>query len=44
MFYGHPQNMLDPGLARHMGDGWETSRRRDDGNDWVRRAAGGARP
>ncbi len=35
MFYGHPQNMLMPGLAAHMGDGWETSRRRDDGNDWV---------
>jgi allantoicase len=35
MFYGSPQNMLMPGLAQHMGDGWETSRRRDDGNDWV---------
>jgi allantoicase len=35
MFYGHPQNMLMPGLAASMGDGWETSRRRDDGNDWV---------
>jgi allantoicase len=35
MFYGHPHNMLMPGLAQHMGDGWETSRRRDDGNDWV---------
>ena len=35
MFYGHPQNMLMPGLAQHMGDGWETSRRRDDDNDWV---------
>ncbi|GAA2538997.1 allantoicase [Winogradskya consettensis] len=35
MFYGHPQNMINPGLARSMGDGWETSRRRDDGNDWV---------
>jgi allantoicase len=35
MFYGHPQNMLLPGHALHMGDGWETSRRRDDGNDWV---------
>ncbi|MFI7544170.1 allantoicase [Actinoplanes sp. NPDC049599] len=35
MFYGHPQNMIYPGLARSMGDGWETSRRRDDGNDWV---------
>jgi allantoicase len=35
MFYGHPQHMLNPGLARSMGDGWETSRRRDDANDWV---------
>jgi allantoicase len=35
MFYGHPQHMLLPGLAASMGDGWETSRRRDDGNDWV---------
>ncbi len=35
MFYGHPHNLLMPGLAQHMGDGWETSRRRDDGNDWV---------
>ncbi|MFI1992857.1 allantoicase [Actinoplanes sp. NPDC020271] len=35
MFYGHPQRMLMPGLALNMGDGWETSRRRDDGNDWV---------
>jgi allantoicase len=35
MFYGHPESMLMPGPARHMGDGWETSRRRDDGNDWV---------
>jgi allantoicase len=35
MFYGHPQHMIAPGLARSMGDGWETSRRRDDGNDWV---------
>jgi allantoicase len=34
-FYGHPQSMLMPGEAQHMGDGWETSRRRDDGNDWV---------
>ncbi|MBL7261905.1 allantoicase [Paractinoplanes lichenicola] len=35
MFYGHPENMLMPGLAQHMGDGWETSRRRDDANDWL---------
>ncbi|MEU8813238.1 allantoicase [Actinoplanes sp. NPDC048796] len=34
-FYGHPEKMLMPGPALHMGDGWETSRRRDDGNDWV---------
>jgi allantoicase len=35
MFYGSPLNMLMPGLAQTMGDGWETARRRDDGNDWV---------
>ena len=35
MFYSSPQNLLLPGVARSMGDGWETARRRDDGNDWV---------
>jgi allantoicase len=35
MFYGSPANLLLPGLARVMGEGWETRRRRDDGNDWV---------
>jgi allantoicase len=35
MFYGRPQNLLLPGVAASMGDGWETARRRDDGNDWV---------
>jgi allantoicase len=35
MFYGSPNNLIMPGNARSMGDGWETSRRRDDGNDWV---------
>ena len=35
MFYGSPGNLLLPGLARTMGEGWETARRRDDGNDWV---------
>jgi allantoicase len=35
MFYSAPANLLMPGLARVMGDGWETSRRRDEGNDWV---------
>jgi allantoicase len=34
-FYGSPNNLLLPGLARSMGEGWETKRRRDDGNDWV---------
>ncbi len=34
-FYGSPSNLLLPGLARTMGEGWETARRRDDGNDWV---------
>ncbi len=35
MFYASPANLLMPGLARVMADGWETSRRRDEGNDWV---------
>jgi allantoicase len=35
MFYSAPANLLMPGLARVMGDGWETARRRDDANDWV---------
>jgi allantoicase len=34
-FYGRPQQLVAPGLARTMGEGWETSRRRDSGNDWV---------
>jgi allantoicase len=35
MFYGAPGNLLAPGPARTMGEGWETARRRDAGNDWV---------
>jgi allantoicase len=35
MFYSSPNNVIMPGNARSMGDGWETSRRRDDGNDWI---------
>ena len=35
MFYGSPPTCIAPGLARAMGEGWETARRRDDGNDWV---------
>ena len=34
-FYGSAANLLLPGPARSMGEGWETARRRDDGNDWV---------
>jgi allantoicase len=34
-FYGRPQQLIGPGLARSMGEGWETARRRDAGNDWV---------
>ncbi|MEV0405074.1 allantoicase [Actinoallomurus sp. NPDC050550] len=35
LFYSAPENILAPGLPRHQGEGWETARRRDDGNDWV---------
>jgi len=35
MFYSSPNNLIAPGEARLMGEGWETSRRRDEGNDWV---------
>lgn len=34
-FYGTPHQLVGRGLARSMGEGWETARRRDDGNDWV---------
>jgi allantoicase len=35
MFYSSPANLISPGQARNMGEGWETARRRDDANDWV---------
>jgi allantoicase len=35
MFYSAPANLISPGFAAVMGEGWETARRRDDGNDWV---------
>jgi allantoicase len=42
MFYSSPNNLLAPGLAANQAEGWETARRRDDGNDWVTvRLAGG---
>jgi allantoicase len=34
-FFGAPQNLLMPGHARNMGDGWETRRRRGPGFDWA---------
>ena len=34
-FYGTPHQLIGRGLPRNMGEGWETARRRDDGNDWV---------
>jgi len=34
-FYSSPHNLISPGMARTTGDGWETARRRDPGNDWV---------
>jgi len=33
--FGKAENILAPGRAINMGDGWETRRRRDQGNDWV---------
>jgi allantoicase len=34
-FFGEPRNMLMPYTAEHMGDGWETKRRRGPGHDWA---------
>ncbi|MGW2214198.1 allantoicase [Nonomuraea sp. NPDC001684] len=34
-FYSSPVQLLLPGRARIMGDGWENARRRDGGNDHV---------
>lgn len=35
-FYSAPTNTIMPGRSARMDDGWETRRRRDTGNDWVR--------
>jgi allantoicase len=44
MFFGHRQHLIMPGRSTHMGDGWETKRRRGPGHDWtiVRLAARGS--
>ena len=34
MFFGHRINLIMPGLARDMSDGWESKRRRGPGHDW----------
>jgi allantoicase len=43
MFFGSRHNLIMPGDAVNMGDGWETKRRRGPGHDWtiVRLAARG---
>ncbi|MDF2366110.1 allantoicase [Sneathiella sp.] len=33
--YGTPSQILAPGRGINMGDGWETRRRREPGNDWA---------
>lgn len=33
--FGRASNLLLPERGIHMGDGWETRRRREPGNDWV---------
>lgn len=35
MFFSHRNNLLMPGRAKDMGEGWETKRRRGPGHDWV---------
>ena len=34
MFFGHRINLIMPGFARDMSDGWESQRRRGPGHDW----------
>src|SRR5688572_15494524 len=35
MFFGHRHNLIMPGRAADMSDGWETKRRRGPGYDWA---------
>ena len=35
MFFGSKENLIMPGRAANMGDGWETCRRRGPGHDWA---------
>ena len=34
IFFGHRHNLIMPGLAQDMSDGWESQRRRGPGHDW----------
>lgn len=38
--FGRPENLLAPDKGLNMGDGWETRRRREAGNDWCVLALG----
>jgi allantoicase len=35
MFFGNRENLIMPGRGTHMGDGWESRRRRGPGHDWA---------
>lgn len=35
MYFSHRNNLLLPRPPRTMGEGWETRRRREPGNDWI---------
>jgi allantoicase len=35
MFFGHRHNLIMPGRAANMSEGWETKRRRGPGHDWT---------
>ena len=35
MFFGNRHHLVMPGRSTHMGDGWETRRRRGPGHDWT---------
>ncbi|MGF1671958.1 MAG: allantoicase [Balneolaceae bacterium] len=35
MFFSPMSNLIMPGKAQNMGEGWESRRRRGPGNDWV---------
>lgn len=41
-FYSSSTQLIQPGRIRNTGEGWETSRRRGAGNDWVEFAMAGA--